>query len=113
MPTTEGGWITVAPAALLTTDSLVALAPIDTRGYLSLAITIAVITNDVKWTVFGANESDYSDEQIVQAEATVAAGATGTYAVAQAPYRYYRVKHKAAVGASQGTSTVVVHAKPG
>ena len=95
-----------APAALLSTDNYVALAPIDARAWRSVAYTIAVITNDLKWTVYGANASDYSDEQAVQAEATVAAAATGTYAVAQAPYAYYRVKIKANVGGAQGTATV-------
>lgn len=96
----------VAPDALLSTDNYVAIAPIDARPWRSIAYTIAVITNDLKWTVYGANASDYSDEQEVQAEAVVAAAATGTYTVAQAPYAYYRAKIKANVGGSQGTATV-------
>ena len=111
MPVTEANFATVAPAGLLSTNSLVALAPIDTGPWLSLAYTIKVVTNSVDWTVFGANASDYTDEQVVKTEAAVAAGATGTYAVAQAPYRYYRVKIKATVPDSQGTATVVGIAK--
>lgn len=111
MAVTTHNFETVAPAGLLSTDSYVALAPIDTGPWLSLAYTIAVATNDLKWTVYGANASDYSDEQVVQSEATVTAGSTGTYAVAQAPYRYYRTKIKAATPSSQGTATVVGIAK--
>lgn len=112
MGRTEGGLFTVAPAGLLSTDSLVALAPIDMFGDTSLSYTIKVITNSVDWTVFGANLSDYSDEQVVQAEAAVAAGASGKYTEPQATYRHYRTKIKATVGGNQGTATVVGIAKP-
>jgi len=111
MAVTDGNFATVAPDPLLSTNSLVALAPIDTGPWLSLAYTIAVATNSVDWTVFGANEADYSDEQVVQAEAAVGAAATGTYAVAQAPYRYYRVKIKSTTPGAHGTATVVGIAK--
>src|SRR3990167_3279189 len=94
MPVTTDNFETVAPAGLASTNSLVALAAIDTGPWKSLAYTIKVITASVDWTVFGANAADYSDEQIVQAEAAVAAAGKSFYAVAQAPYRYYRVKIK-------------------
>jgi hypothetical protein len=42
----------------------------------------------------------------VQAEATVAANASGTFTIANAPYTNYRIKIKAAVGASQGNVSV-------
>lgn len=111
MAVTLHNFETVAPAPLASTNSLVALAAIDTGPWLSLAYTIAVATASVDWTVFGANEADYSDEQVVQAEAAVAAAATGTYVVAQAPYRYYRVKIKSTVVDTPGTATVVGIAK--
>lgn len=111
MAVTTNNFETVAPTPLLSTNSLVALAAIDVGPWLSLAYTIAVATNSIDWTVFGANAADYSDEQVVQAEAAVAAAATGTYAVAQAPYRYYRVKIKSTVAGTHGTATVVGIAK--
>jgi hypothetical protein len=92
--------------SLLSIDSYVALGAIDIGTAKSLVYTLAVITNDLKWTVFGANAADYSDEVEVQSEATVSAGATGTYSTTQAIYRYYRAKEKAAVGGSQGTGTI-------
>jgi hypothetical protein len=113
MPVTDDNFEEVAPTPLLSTNSLVALAEIDTGHWKSLAYTIAVATNSVDWTVFGANADDYSDEQVVQAEASVAAAATGTYAVAQAPYRYYRVKIKSTVPGDHGTATVRGIAKAG
>ena len=111
MAVTTNNFETVAPSGLTSTNSLVELAPIDTGPWLSLAYTISVITNDIDWTVFGANESDYSDEQIVQSEAQVNDGATGTYVKAQAPYRYYRLKIKSAVGGAHGVVTAVGIAK--
>lgn len=106
MPVTTSNFEEVSPAALLSTNSYVALAPIDTGPWLTLAYTIAVITNAVTWEIYGANASDYSDEQIVQVGASVAAAATGTFTATQAPYRYYRVKIKSTVPGSHGTATV-------
>jgi len=112
MAVTKDNFETVAPAALASTNSLVALAAIDIGSWQSLAYTIKVATASVDWTVFGANAADYSDEVIVQAEAAVAAAGIGSYAVAQAPYRYYRVKIKSTVADTPGTATVVGIAKP-
>ncbi len=93
------------------TYAAVAAVSVDSALYASLAYTIAVATNAIKWTVYGANKSDYSDEQVVQVEAIVAAAATGTYVVAQAPYRYYRIKIKASVGGAQGAVVATVMLK--
>ena len=112
MAVTDANSATVAPAGLVSTNSLVALAPIDTISWQSLSYTIAVITDSIDWTVYGANQADYSDEVVVQAEAAVAAAAAGSYAVAQAVYRYYRVKIKSTVAETPGTATVVGVAKP-
>ena len=111
MAVTTANFETVAPAALASTGSLVALAPIDCGPWLSLSYTIKVVTNNVDWVVYGANLADYSDEVVVQAQATVAAAATGSYAVAQAPYRYYRVKIIDTTPPNHGTATVVGIAK--
>lgn len=92
--------------SLLSVDTYVALGEIDIGTAKSLVYTLAVVTNDLDWTVFGANAEDYSDEVEVQAEASVAADAVGTYATTQAVYRYYRAKIKATVSESQGTGTI-------
>jgi hypothetical protein len=104
----------VAPAAQpsVDADTVVAGSGIDARGWRSVAYTIKVATNDVDWTVFGANAADYSDEVAVQAEATVAAAAAGSYAVSPAPYAYYRVKIHSHVPGAHGSATVVGIAKP-
>jgi len=97
----------VAPAAQASTAAYVVVAGsgMDVVDYASLAYTLKAVTNDVKWKVFGANISDYSDEVEVQGEATVSAGAVGSYAVSIAPYAYYRVK---IIDAVAGHSTVTV-----
>lgn len=83
----------------------------DMRMWKSLGYTAKVATNAVTWVVYGANSADYSDEVVVQAAASIAAGANGTYAVAQAPYAYYRVKIYSTVGGSHGTVTLAGIAK--
>ena len=80
-------------------------------SFICLAYTIRVATQDVKWKVYGANLATFADEVEVQAEATVVAGASGTYAVTVAPYGYYRVKIVDAGGGLHGTATVVGIAK--
>lgn len=103
----------VTPAAQASTasDAVVSGSEMDIRMWKSISYTIKVITNAVTWTVFGANASDYSDEVIVQNAASVAADASGSYAVTQASYAYYRVKIRDTVGGSHGTATVVGLAK--
>lgn len=98
----------VAPAAQLSAnaDAVVVGSEIDALAWNSVSYTVTVADNSVTWTVFGANAADYSDEQVVSAAAPVAAGATGNYAVAQAPYAYYRVKIRSTVGGVHGTATV-------
>jgi hypothetical protein len=98
----------VAPVAQLSVDAETVLAgsEIDARMWRSISYTVAVATNAVKWSVYGANDSAYADEQAVQALTNVAGGATGAYTVAQAPYAYYRVKIQPNVGGVQGTVTL-------
>lgn len=87
-------------------DTVAAGSEIDARGWRSVAYTIQVATQSVDWTIFGANLADYSDEVAVQTEAPVAASAIASYAVAQAPYAYYRVKINSTVGGQHGTATI-------
>lgn len=99
----------MTPAGQASTNAYVEISGtrVDMRPWRSLAYTIAVITNAVTWEVYGANAADYSDEQVVQAGASVAASATGTYTVSPlAPYAYYRVKIKSSAPDTSGTATV-------
>jgi len=98
--------LAVAPAAQDSVDALTVLAgsAMDARPWKSVCYTIHVTGNTVAWTVFGANASDYSDEVVVQAEAPVAANANGAYAVAQAPYGFYRVKIRSNAAGLPGTA---------
>ncbi|MFZ3172071.1 MAG: hypothetical protein WA118_08835 [Carboxydocellales bacterium] len=103
--------ITPVAQASVNAETLLAGSEIDMRMWRSLAYTLKVATNDVTWVVYGANSADYSDEVVVQSAANVVAGAAGTYAVAQAPYAYYRVKIYSTVGGSHGTGTLIGIAK--
>ena len=87
-------------------DAVVVGSEIDARPWRSVAYTISVATNAVTWAVFGANAADYADEIDVSTAASVASGAASSYAVAQAPYAYYRVKIKSTVGGAHGVATV-------
>ena len=84
----------VAPAAQTSTAAYVVLAGSEMNmiDFITLAYTVKVATQSINWKVFGANQSDYSDEVEVQGETLVAAAAAGSYAVSPAPYAYYRVK---------------------
>jgi hypothetical protein len=89
----------------------VAGTDMDARAWRSAAYTIAVATNDVTWQVLGANTSDYSDAVVVQAGASVVAGANSSYAANPAPYGFYRVQIKDTSGGTHGTATVSGMAK--
>jgi len=88
--------------------SIVASSGVDTRVWKSLAYTILNThgANAVDWTVFGANTADFSDEVIVQVAATVVPGDADSYALAQAPFAYYRVKIVSTVADSHATCIV-------
>ncbi len=107
--------LAVTPVALETTDTYarVTFADLDTQFKKSVSFTIENTdgANSLDWRVIGANASDYSDAAIVQAEATVASGAFDSFAVTQAPYRYYGVEIKATAGGSQGDGLVRGYAK--
>lgn len=103
----------VAPAAQASTAAYVVVAgsEIDARPWRSVAYTLKNITNTISYEVFGANLPDYSDEVIVSGPTDILAAAASSYAVAQAPYGYYRVKIIDKVAASHGTVTLVGIAK--
>lgn len=98
----------VGPIAQLSTAATtnVAGAEIDCREWKTIAYNVAVAAQNILWSVWGANASDYSDEVAVKAAAQVNAGATDTYAASPAPYAHYRVKIVDAVGGTHGTATV-------
>ena len=104
---------TLAPAAQasVNADAVLAGSGIDMRPWRSLAYTVRAASNDIDWTVYGANAADYTDEVVVNAEALLASGATATYAVALAPYAFYRVKIRSHVAGAHGTVTLAAIAK--
>lgn len=105
--------LAVAPDAQAGTNDPAVLdgSEIDARAWRSVAYTVVNADQTITWWVYGANASDYSDEVIVDGPSDVAAGAADSYAVAQAPYGYYRVKFENKVNDTVGTLTCRVIAK--
>lgn len=105
--------LTINPNLQASTNAWVVVAgsAADLRPWRSLSYTIVVADASVNWEVFGANRSDYGDEASVKASAAVAAAGKDTYAVAQAPYSYYRIKIKSTVADTPGSAGVYGIAK--
>jgi len=49
-------------------------------------------TRVLHWKVLADNDAAFTAPVTIQAEADIAGAASATYAVAQAPYRYYKVQ---------------------
>ena len=98
----------VSPAEQETTDAYadVTGSKIDTysQKLVSYIIKNTDGANSLDWKVLASNDDTTYVE--AQAEASVAAGASGTYTSTAAPYRYYKVQVKATVGGSQGDATL-------
>jgi hypothetical protein len=97
----------VMPDAQVGTNDPVVLtgSELDMRMWSSLAYTILCADQTITWWVYAANQSDYSDEVIVDGPSDVLAAAVDSYAVAQAPYAYYRLKFENKVDDVVGTAT--------
>jgi hypothetical protein len=79
---------------------------LDVRAWVSVDYRIDVLTNSINWQVWADNDPNFGTEVVVQAEATVAANASGTYAIVKAPYTYYRIKIKSTVAETHGVVSV-------
>jgi hypothetical protein len=73
---------------------------LDVRGWRSVAYTLTAACRGADWRVMADNASDFGAEVIVQASATVASAATGSYSITNAPYLYYRVNVRSTAAAS-------------
>ncbi len=103
--------VTPDPQASVAVETVLAGSELDMRGWRSLAYTLKCADNTITYNVYGANASDYSDEVVVSGPTDILAGAASSYAVAQAPYAYYRVKILDKVGGAHGVVTLVGIAK--
>lgn len=65
--------------------------------------------NSLDWKVLGSIDGTTYVE--VQASATLAFGAVGTYTISLAVYRYYKLQVKATVGGSQAEATASLISK--
>lgn len=104
----EGRFEILGGCSQASTNSYVVVtnSALNKRGWRSASYTLSVFTNSVKWTVYGDNDTAFGTEVVVQAEATVAAGATGSFTVANASFTDYRIKIKSAVDDTAGTVSV-------
>jgi hypothetical protein len=84
---------------------------IDATQCKTVCYTAVAATNDVDWSVWGANASDYSDEVAVKTATKITAGATDSYTATPPAWRYYRCKVIDDVGGTHGTITVYGVAK--
>jgi len=88
----------------------VAGSELDTLYFKSVSYTLINATQTITYQILGANRADYADAVVVQTADILAAGIS-SYAVAQAPYRYYKVQIKDKVGGTHGTTGVYGLAK--
>jgi len=83
---------------------------LDTLYFASVSYTLVNATQTITYQILGANRADYADAVVIQSADILAAG-VATYAVTQAPYRYYKVQIKDKVGGVHGTTGVYGLAK--
>lgn len=104
---TDDRYAEVTPSAQASVAAYadVAGSAFDTAGWKSLSYTLLNASETITYQILGANRSDYSDAVVIQTADILAAG-SATYAIAQAPYRYYKVQIKDKVGGVHGTTAV-------
>ena len=94
------------------TSTFVTASTLDAYQAMSVSYTVKNAgANSVNFEVIAGNLADLSDAVQVQAPATVANGAVGSYAVSIAPYVFYGIKIVDTVGGNHGTVTVRGRAK--
>lgn len=105
----------VTPASQATENAWAAVAGsvMDALHYASVSFTILNShgAHGLNWRVMASNDAAFAVTVEVQASALVAASASDDYAVAQAPYRYYRIDVQTAVAGDHADAVVVGLAK--
>jgi hypothetical protein len=94
----------LGPTQQASTDTLAVVAgsSVDVSASKAVRYGVEVSGQAVKWTVYGANVADYSDEQVVRAEVSVAAGHTDHASFPSPAFSYYRVKIRSAATGQTG-----------
>jgi len=105
----------VEPAAQATVNAWapVAGSVLDATALGSVSYTCrnADGANGLNWRVIASNDAAFAATVEAQASALLAAGASGSYAVLAAPYRFYRVEVQSAVPDNHASAVVVGLAK--
>jgi len=103
----------ITPAAQATVSNVyadVVGSEIDSLYFKSISYTLINATETITYQILGDNRADYATAVVIQTADILAAG-VATYAVAQAPYRYYKVQIKDKVNGVHGTTGVYGLAK--
>lgn len=110
---TDAQALTVNPTAQASAAAYadVAGSTLDTLYFKSVSYTLINADQTITYQILAGNRSDFVDAVVVQAPADILAAGTATYAVAQAPYRYYKVQIKDKVGGTHGNTGVYGLAK--
>lgn len=94
------------------TNVLVAGSILNASRALSVSFTIQNTGDDsIQWQVRGGNLANLSDGAIVQVAATVTSGSYATYAITNAPYKFYGIFAESTVDGAEGIATIVGIAK--
>jgi hypothetical protein len=109
---TDAVYSEVTPVTQTSTDPYadVTGSTLDMALYRSLSYTLINANQTITYQILGGNRSDFGDAVVIQTADILAAGAA-SYAVAQAPYRYYKVQIKSKVGGVHGSTGVYGLAK--
>jgi hypothetical protein len=110
---TDALYSEVTPAAQATTSNVyadVVGSTVDMALYKSLSFTLINAAETITYTILADNRVDFGTAVTIQSADILASG-VATYAVAQAPYRYYKVQIKDKVNGVHGTTGVYGIAK--
>jgi hypothetical protein len=72
---------------------------IDVTEYYGISYTVVCQNKAVRWSVWGADQADWSDEECVTRPELIAPGQASGYSRHPAPMRFYRIKAQSADGA--------------
>lgn len=84
------------------------------QAWNSMSVAFTVINSgdeSLDYEVIAGNMADLSDAAVIQASATLASGAVGSYAISIAPFSYYGVNVKSTAPDTPSEATILGRAK--
>jgi hypothetical protein len=93
-------------------NTLVASSILNASRALAISFTIENSGDEsIDWEVVAGNASDLSDASVIQASATIASTAHGTYGITVPPYAFYGVNIVSSAPDTPGEGTISAIAK--